>query len=391
MRALRLAILVLLLTPALARASDVTMVARDVPLGGGSRSLSATTGRFNMVGLHWQGSGVPLLRARSLSGRWGPWLAADDDWGRDGSRWRKGAAEWTGPANAIQYRLRGEFSHLRSYLLWSPPEPQPVRRLALAGAPPIIPRLSWGADESIRRAPPVFADAIRFALVHHTVNTNGYTKLQSAAIVHGIEVYHVKGNGWNDIGYNFLVDRFGQVFEGRYGGVEKNTVGAHSQGFNTGSVGVAVIVTYASTGITQAARGALVKLLAWRLDIAHVDPLSFVNVLSGGNTKYPAGIPVDLRAISGHRDTYLTDCPGGSLYAQLPSIAHAVAASGGPKLYAPAIAGKLGGAIRFTGRLSAAQPWTVSITDATGAVVASGGGKGTAIDWTWSSSLAPAG
>ena len=89
----------------------------------------------------------------------------------------------------------------------------------------------------------------------------------------GIEVYHVKGNGWNDIGYNFLVDKYGQVFEGRYGGVDKNVIGAHAEGFNTGSVGVAVLGTYGSAAPPAAARTALANLLAWRLDVAHVDPL----------------------------------------------------------------------------------------------------------------------
>jgi uncharacterized protein with LGFP repeats len=79
--------------------------------------------------------------------------------------------------------------------------------------------------------------------------------------VRAIELYHVKGNGWNDIGYNFLVDKYGQIFEGRYGGMTRAVIGAHSQGFNTGSVGVAVIGDYTSTGITPAARAALVSLL----------------------------------------------------------------------------------------------------------------------------------
>src|SRR5205814_3514016 len=98
---------------------------------------------------------------------------------------------------------------------------------------------------------------LQLAVVHHTVNVNNYTAAQSAAIVRGIEVYHVKGNGWNDIGYNFLVDKYGQVFEGRYGGVDQNVVGAHSQGFNTGSVGVAVIGTYNSSAISAAAKSSL--------------------------------------------------------------------------------------------------------------------------------------
>src|SRR5262249_15248974 len=155
------------------------------------------------------------------------------------------------------------------------------------------------------------------------------------------------------------------------------------QGFNTGSVGVAVIGNYQSVPISAAARKALVQLLAWRLDVAHLDPLSFANVLSGGNSRFPADVPVTLRAISGHRDTYFTECPGNKLYAQIPAIAKAVAATGLPKLYAPVVSGKIGGAVRFTARLSSAVPWTVTVSDATGAVVVSGSGTGTTVDWTW--------
>ena len=370
-----------------AHATDVTIVARNVPLHGGRSLAAAPPARFDMVGLHWQGAGVPQFRTRSLAGRWSAWLSADDDWGRDASGWRKGAAEWTGAADAIQYRFKGRVTRLRAYFLWSPVERIPARRLTIAGAPTIIPRESWGADESIRRDKvPVYAPALRFAVIHHTVNTNNYTPAESAAIVRGDYVYHVKGNGWNDIGYNFLVDKYGQVFEGRYGGIDKAVVGAHALGFNYGSVGIAVIGTYTGVGISTAARASLVKLLAWRLDVAHIDPLSFVNVLSGGNQKFPKGIPVNLRAISGHRDVYFTECPGTALYNEIPSIAQSVAATGGPKLYAPLEQGKVGNLLRFTGKLSTPLPWTVTIADKSGTRIASGGGTGTAIAWSYDSS-----
>ncbi len=387
MRFLVAALTALVLAPV--ASAGVTIVRRDVPLHGG-RSLAAAAPRFDMLGLHWQGPGVPLYRTRSLSGRWSPWRPADDDWGRSGV-WRKGNPDWTGASDAIQYSLRGRVTRLRAYFLWSPVERVPLRRLSIAGSPAIIPRLSWGADESIRRAAPVYADAIRFALVHHTVNVNDYGPAQSAAIVRGIEVYHVKGNGWNDIGYNFLVDRYGQIFEGRYGGIARNVVGAHSQGFNTGSVGVAVIGTFDKTPIPAAAKTSLEQLLAWRLDIAHLDPLSTLNAISGGNQKFPSGVPVFLRAISGHRDTYFTDCPGDALYAQIPSIAKDVAALGLPKLYAPLATGKIGGPVRFTGRLTSALPWTVTVADSTGKSVATGTGTGTTIDFTWDATAAAPG
>jgi hypothetical protein len=361
------------------------MVVRDLAPGS-SRSLAATTPTFNMVGLHWQGSGTPSFRVRSATG-WSAWEPADDDWGRSGA-WRKSNAVWTGTANAIQVRPGKHVSRVREYLLWSPPVNVPERHVQAAGAPAIITRSGWDADEKIRRAPPTYAPVLQFALVHHTASTNAYSCAQSASIVRGIETYHVKGNGWNDIGYNFLVDSCGQIFEGRYGGADKNVVGAHSQGFNTGSVGVAMLGTYGTAKPTAAEQTGLVNLLAWRLDVAHIDPLSFVGYVSGGNSKVPAGIPVSLRTVSGHRDTYFTDCPGNALYKLIPSLAQRVATTGGPKLYAPRVTGSLGGPIRFTGRFSTALPWTVTVLDPTGGVAASTTGTGTSVDWTWDSKTA---
>jgi hypothetical protein len=144
--------------------------------------------------------------------------------------------------------------------------------------------------------------------------------------------------------------------------------------------------TYSSTRISTAGRSALVKLLAWRLDVAHVDPLSRLTWISGGNPEYPAGMPVRLRAISGHRDTGPTSCPGTALYGQLPGIASSVAARGLPKLYDPEVAGGLGGTVRVTGRLSTTLPWTVAIRSGAGSLMASGSGSGTRVDWTWDAS-----
>jgi flagellar hook assembly protein FlgD len=376
-------LIVVLAVPGVARAGEVTMVVRDAPLQG-TRALAASAPKFNMVGLHWQGSGTPWYRTRDAAGRWSAWLAADDDWGRVGV-WRRGNIDWVDTATAIQIRNEGRVMHVREYLLWSPPVHVAARRLQIAGAPAIIPRSGWQADEEIVRAQPSYAPTLRVAVVHHTVNANNYTCAQAASIVRGIEVYHVKGNGWNDIGYNLLVDRCGQVYEGRAGGVDKNVIGAHSQGFNTGSVGVAMIGTYQSSAPPTVQRQALVNTIAWRLDLAHIDPLSSVAVTSGGNGKFSAGTQVSLRAVSGHRDTYSTDCPGNGLYALLPAIAKQVALAGGPKLYAPSAAGALGGPVRFTAKLSASLPWTVTVRDASGKVVGAGSGTGTTVDWTWDS------
>jgi N-acetylmuramoyl-L-alanine amidase-like protein len=397
MKALAAACLIVLALPATALAEDAHIATVAVPVRGERGAASVRPSVFNLVGLHWRGSGTVLFQTRSTTGRWSAWRAAAPE-AEDvpdvaspettATRgWQIGSPWWVGAANAIRYRLRGEVRALRASFVASTASAVPLRTLSVAGSPTLVTRQVWRANESITKAP-YYADAVRFALVHHTAGTNSYTPAQSAAIVRAIQLYHVRGNGWNDIGYNFLVDKFGQIFEGRSGGVDKPVVGAHAEGFNTGSVGVSVLGSYGGAGISPAALDAVDKLLAWRLDVAHVDPRSALSWLSGGNARFGAGTPVPLRAISAHRDTGFTDCPGNGLYRQLPTIAGATAELGLPKLYDPLAQGKPGTPVRFTARLSQPAVWTVTVTDGTGAAVATGRGEGVNVDWTWDATFA---
>jgi hypothetical protein len=355
---------------------------------------------FTLAGVHWRGKGRVVFRTRSLAGGWSAWrpAAPEDEDGPDlGSGeqrledgWRIGNPWWVGASDWIQTRTIGQVSRVRAHLVWSPELRVPYRTPATTIAPAIVPRLSWGADESIRRAPPSFAPAVRFSVVHHTAGRNDYTRAEAAAIVKGIQLFHVQSNGWNDIGYNFLVDRFGTIYEGRYGGTEKNVVGAHAQGFNTGSVGVALLGTYGSATPSRAAQDAIAELLAWRLDLAHVDPMALTTFISGGSNRYASGTPVLLRSVSGHRDAGLTECPGDALYGRLNALAASSAGIGLPKVYEPRV-DSAEGIYRFRARLSTALPWVVSIRDAAGLEIARGAGTGTAVDWSWDSVLAPSG
>jgi hypothetical protein len=402
MKMLRVAIVLLAAFPATARAADATIVSQDLPIGVVRTTAAAVApARFNLVGFHWQGSGRVLFRTRSQLGRWSAWRSVapeaedqpDPSSAENRSRrgWRLGNPYWVGASDRIAYRLIGDVRRLRAWYIWSPMERSPARALTLAASPRIVLRQAWNADEEILHGSPRYAKAASFAVVHHTAGSTRYGRAASAAIVRGIELYHVRGNGWNDIGYNFLVDRFGQVFEGRAGGIDRNVIGAHAEGFNTGSVGVAMIGNYSTSTVPPPAFHALAKLLAWRLDVAHVDPLSVVTWTSGGNPKYRRGTRLRLRAISGHRDTGFTSCPGTSLYAKLPDLAHEVAATGLPKLYDPVARGSLGGPIAFTARLSRPRPWTVTVRDPTGRVVARGNGAGPGVFWTWDSAGAAPG
>jgi flagellar hook assembly protein FlgD len=223
------------------------------------------------------------------------------------------------------------------------------------------------------------------AVVHHTAGSSDYRPEESAAIVRGIQLYHVKANGWKDIGYNFLVDRFGQVFEGRAGGAERNVIGAHTLGFNKGSAGVAVLGTYSSKAPSKAAERALAALLAWRLDVGHVDPAIPSLVRSGGNPRFSMGTPVALRGVSGHRDADFTACPGDSLYSRLGAIVEVAATTGLPKLYEPFVRGAIGKTVRVSARLSQPLEWTVTVKSPSGEVVARKSGVGDRVNWTWRS------
>jgi hypothetical protein len=394
-RTLRIALVCLFVFPASAWAGQATIASQDLPIGvSRATAAAAAPSRFDLVGLHWQGSGTVLFRTHSVTGRWSAWQRAapeDEDkpdrWSSETRLrrgWRLGNPYWVGPSDRIGWRLIGNVRRLRAWYVRSPIDrSRAARAVSLTGSPKIMPRSGWNADEAIRRHGPRYAKRVYFAIVHHTAGSNAYGPRASAAIVRAIELYHVRGNGWNDIGYNFLVDKYGQVFEGRAGGTDRNVIGAQAEGFNTGSVGIAVIGNYTTAQIAPATQNALASLLAWRLDVAHADPLGFVTWTSGGNPKYPRGTPVLLRAISGHRDTGFTSCPGTRLYAKLPDLVHQVAAIGLPKLYAPAAVGGVGGPVKFTARLSSARPWVVTVRSAAGGQVARGAGTSTAVAWTW--------
>jgi hypothetical protein len=196
-------------------------------------------------------------------------------------------------------------------------------------APPgIITRAEWGADESWRTlnpgctATPIIATQFNNAIVHHTDNSNAYGPADSAGLVQGIYYFHTHVNGWCDIGYNFLVDRYGQVFEGRYGGITQPVVGAHAGGFNTGSVGVALIGEFQDTPVPAAMYASLVQLLAWRLAVGLVHPTAQTTVTAAPylGSLYAAGAQVRLWTIAGHRDFDSTVCPGDFAYALLPTL-----------------------------------------------------------------------
>ncbi|WP_328721358.1 N-acetylmuramoyl-L-alanine amidase [Streptomyces sp. NBC_00247] len=183
--------------------------------------------------------------------------------------------------------------------------------------PGIITRKGWGADEKLRESQFAYTTTVKAAFVHHSATGNNYTCSQSASILRGIYRYHVKSNGWRDIGYNFAVDKCGNIYEGRAGGVTRAVLGAHTLGFNSKTMGIAVLGSYASTNPPTAAVNAVAKLTAWKLGLFGINPKGTVTLVSGGGNRYKKGSSVKMNAISGHRDGFATECPGARLYKKL--------------------------------------------------------------------------
>ncbi|MFB7088598.1 peptidoglycan recognition protein [Streptomyces sp. NPDC056296] len=185
--------------------------------------------------------------------------------------------------------------------------------------PSITTRRGWGANEKLREKKFVYTKKVKAAFVHHSATGNNYTCKQAPSVIRSIYRYHVNSMGWRDLGYNFLVDKCGKIYEGRAGGVSKSVLGAHTLGFNSNSMGIAVIGTYSSKKPSSAAVKAVSRLTAWKLGLHGMNPRGKTYLKSGGGNLYRKGKNVRLNVISGHRDGFATSCPGKKLYGKLGS------------------------------------------------------------------------
>jgi hypothetical protein len=328
----------------------------DAGAGVVSRPLKAPR-RFNLVGLTWHDGGQdePALavRTRRDGGDWTHWAPvgthAEDgpDPGSDeiGARGMANPV-WAGEADWVQYRSSERLPGVRLHFVNTAGTATAADRLRtalrgtvngavisaasvlsadLAGAqepqPAIVPRSDWAGGDCKPRTSPAYGE-VKAAYVHHTVNPNDYSQAEARQIVLGICRYHRNTNGWNDIGYNFLVDRFGTIYEGRAGGVGAAVIGAQAEGFNSQSTGIANIGTFSDVRQTQAALEAMAKLIRWKLPL-HGYPTSGTAVMQsagGGTNRYAAGTSARVKRVLGHRDTNATECPGSALYTQLPEL-----------------------------------------------------------------------
>jgi hypothetical protein len=290
--------------------------------------------RFDLIGARGagvRGSGLEV-RVRPHGGRWSSWAPLDvTRHGPDGQGdLATSDPVWVGGADELQLRSRRPLGGVRLHFVAVPTEARTAsprasaaaaRASAVAGSPAIIGRDVWEAGRCPPRSGPSYGE-VQLGFVHHTVSANEYGPQDSAAIVLAICKFHRDSNGWKDIGYNFVVDRFGQIFEGRAGGIDRAVIGAQAEGYNRFSTGVACLGTFTSVPQTPQGLDAVARLLAWKLAIHGAPVAGQVTVTSGGGgtNRFKAGTAVTFERISGHRDGCATACPGNALYAQLPEI-----------------------------------------------------------------------
>ena len=362
-----------------------SVVSSPVVAGAASVRLRAAD---ELVGVTWR-SGTAQVRVRWLTPQgWTAWEVPEDDSGVPSAAERAGTRPGTEPvwrprgATLVDVRVAGTARDVR--LVRVGDGTARTRRTfgtaaaSAANGTPLLGRVhtraDWGADESLRRGQPDYAPRVEAVVVHHTAGGNDYAPADVPKKIRADYAYHVQARGWSDLGYNVVVDRFGGIWEGRHGGFGRATIGAHSAGFNTGTLGVSLLGDMTAAQPTQETVDAMARVAAYAGATWQFDPGGRVTLTSRGSPRYSKGTRVTLGRVHGHRDTGRTACPG-TLYDRLGEIRRgalrllgpaprvtSVTVTGAP-VHAPS-------PLVVTAELTRDGPWVVEVHDADGVTVA---------------------
>ncbi|MBX9243914.1 N-acetylmuramoyl-L-alanine amidase [Actinotalea ferrariae] len=412
-------------TPELTRArSAEDAVAADEVVGTERvESEVLETDAFQTLGVTWPGTetvdGLAIeARTRADDGTWSDWrpLEASDAGADTGTADAAGEVRggtdpvWVGEADAVQLSFPAEATPgpdgLRLTLVGSEAEHLPADDAVVGGQadasgvafstgpvrmvgpePAVISRAQWGARAQV--CAPDVASTLVAAVVHHTAGSNSYASVAEAMQqIRNDQAYHIDGRGWCDIGYNFIVDKWGNIYEGRANSSTQPVIGVHAGGFNTRTLGISMLGTYGTVTPSAGTQESVARLIAWRLGQYHRDPTSTTGytTLGGENSSVPGGTTLHLPVVIGHRDVAYTACPGNAGYATLPWLKQRARQLIGPTFINPALTATSiphAGSVTITGGITSTVDWTLTATDTstgmshyygTGAWGPSGGG-----------------
>lgn len=250
----------------------------------------------------------------------------------------------------------------------------------------VVTRPGWGADERWRSGGVSYMTP-QALVVHHTVTRNDYTQAEAPGLIRAVYAYHTKSRGWDDIGYNVIVDRFGRVYEGRYGGFTRGVIGTHTAGFNSQTLGVSLLGNFEEADTPAPVVDALSRAGAWMAERWKLDPRSRVTLTSKGSPRFPRGARVTVSRMPGHRDLGTTACPGRYAYGRLPAIRVAAWRKLRAVFSAPVVDGapvRSPEPVTVSATLSHTAYWraTISTDDGTDILaVATGRGTRVAVSW----------
>jgi len=389
------------------RGVDVTALARAPRAltqdGRTTRSAVLTAPRpatsFSTIGVTWRAgsaaAGTVVQTRVRTNGTWSPWgqLEVNPPGSGDRPDASRGAVRrdgtepsYVGPSDGYQVQVSSPSgqSPVDVQVVAVDPGSSPADADAASGGgapvstaeaegsrPTIRSRAAWGATESMKNCAPTIMSTVKAAVVHHTDSINGYSSAQVPALIRGIYAYHTNGLGWCDIAYNVLVDRFGRLWEGRFGGLNLPVMSAATGGFNTYTSAISALGNFETTAAPAGMVDAIARFVSWKLGLHRVNPAARTSLVSSGGsfTKYKSGTVVPLPTIFGHRNSDLTACPGRYLYAQLATIRLKAYAYAGPSLFSPAlnyprVSTKDFQSFRVNAGTRGAQTWRLSVSRA---------------------------
>ncbi len=186
----------------------------------------------------------------------------------------------------------------------------------------IRPRSAWAGEQRPPSGPLTAETDVRFLLVHHSASSNDYTEADVASTIQGFHAFHTgPDKGWPDIAYNFMIDRFGTVWEARTGSLDGPVIGDATGGNQGFSQLVCLIGDFTSEPPPKVALDSLVRTLAWLADRSSLDtsPGATTRFVSRGSNRHAAGVEVTTPTINGHRSMSNTTCPGDALFPYVAS------------------------------------------------------------------------